>query len=135
MNGFLSRKARKQHQQLTSWGSFQNTTFITAVANPAILIIDEASNLFQNKLSSQFRGALRDLKDDWVNFCLHAVALVGIESIKEVLVICTSTKKISLFSVETTIPTSRFALSEVMDLLTRALLVSADTSTDINAQH
>lgn len=92
---------------------------------PAILIIDEASNLFYNNqianvdLSTEFICALRDLKDDRVNYCLHALVLVGTESVKDALAICrpNSTTKISPFSVESIIPTVRFTLSEVKDLL------------------
>lgn len=93
-------------------------------SKPAILVIDEASNLFYNALmindvSTEFIGAIRDLKVDEVNYCLRGLVLVGTEAIKEALAIypSSSTYSISPFSVEFTLPTTPFTKPQVMDLL------------------
>ncbi|CAG8617115.1 4616_t:CDS:2, partial [Paraglomus occultum] len=91
---------------------------------PVILIIDEASMLYEIKdtpggIVDQFIGTLRAIKDDVTGCCLHSIALVGTESVRDVL----TSRQVkgrsiySPFSEEGSYQSSRFSQNEVQDLL------------------
>lgn len=67
-------------------------SFFRNPQKPVILVIDEASMLYEmnkqdtgNRIIGDFIGALRGLKDNYLDFSLHSVVLVGTESIRELL--------------------------------------------------
>ncbi|CAG8674106.1 1658_t:CDS:1, partial [Paraglomus brasilianum] len=97
---------------------------------PVMLIIDEASMLYEIKdtpggIVDQFIGTLRAIKDDITGCCLHSIALVGTESVRDVL-ISRQVKGQSIyspFSEEESYQSSRFSQNEVQDLLNQFVSV------------
>ncbi|RUS15640.1 hypothetical protein BC937DRAFT_92194, partial [Endogone sp. FLAS-F59071] len=117
-------------------------------SKPVVLIIDEASRLTSvggtiseaaKDVTDQFVGALRSLKNP-NDFLLHSVALVGTESIRELLVPHNkpgASSQISPYSEEAAWITGRFTKAEVEELFnefaqeTDEEFESADISADI----
>jgi len=85
-------------------------------SRPIILLFDEVSWLVGKDpaIADSFLGMLRLLKGDRDARCLHATALVGVETIKRLLNSRTSN---SPFTLEATITPERFEASNIEDLL------------------
>jgi len=91
---------------------------------PVILIIDEASKMVDGdktyNIVTDFISTLRDLRDNNINFCLHALALIGTESVREFLLgqqNPNSQSPISPFSAEASFESTRFTEADVTSLL------------------
>ena len=99
--------------------------------DPSILIIDEASNLFQiNRLNDtdyiniidEFIGALRNIKQNRSTYSVYAIALVGTETVRDVLIARPLPNKksiISPFTAEASFEPDRFTRPEIENLLTQ----------------
>ncbi|KAF9345518.1 hypothetical protein BGX34_004676 [Mortierella sp. NVP85] len=85
-------------------------------SRPIILLFDEVSWIVGKDAAvvDSFLGMLRLLKGDRNQHCLHAMALVGVQTIKKLLKSPTS---LSPFTSETTITPERFKVADVEGLL------------------
>ncbi|RUP33698.1 hypothetical protein BC936DRAFT_138552 [Jimgerdemannia flammicorona] len=117
-------------------------------SKPIILIIDEASRLASvggtiseaaKEITDEFISALRSLKNAH-DYKLHAVALVGTESIRELLIVYNkpgASSQISPFTEEATWMAGRFTKAEIKQLFDQFAMdinidfESADISADI----
>ena len=110
----------------------------TILQNPVVLIIDEASILYEinhndEGIVADFIGTLRGCKDNFLDCTLHAVVLVGTESVREVLA-SHSVKGRSIFSPfteEATYESTRFTPSQVQHLL-RQFSDARDVDLDVD---
>ena len=97
--------------------------------NPSILIIDEASNLFQiNCLNDtdyiniidEFIGALWNIKQNRSTYSVYAIALVGTETVRDVLIARPLPNKksiISPFTAEASFEPDRFTRPDTHSVL------------------
>ncbi|KAF9400851.1 ATP-dependent RNA helicase, partial [Entomortierella beljakovae] len=98
-------------------------------AKRSILIIDEASRITSvgdvpntnMAITNKFINVIRSLRDDY-NYNLHAVLLVGTESVRELLTVhntAARTSQISPFSTSGAFKMVRFSQSEVYELFSK----------------
>jgi len=126
--GSLCRKMRAGYPSRFPVGenadssTFQERFLRARESKPVVLLIDEGSFLVNSDklIVDDFIGMLRLLRDNRREYCMHSVVLVGVETIKELLVprqLPGSVGRISPFTREATIVSGHFTEADIKTLL------------------